>query len=503
MSLTAECGWTLLRSVSVALLAWPVCTILARVTLSTSKRFSRLTIASLMVPFLTPGFLAGYAYSNITLSLARYPTCNELFYDLLLTLQLVPLGTLVLICSPPVPISPSANHCIRLAGRRRLKRFRGTGRFALCLRGPLRNHLPALAVMSLLAFHEFEIASLFRVIAGQRLVPVSWANALFEAAALQGLGEDNPQALLNRSWLPLTCSLLLLSPLLLLLGRRGHQGLATTPVPRARPTVITHCLALSWLVLALLVLTIVPLVSICVDSGSEVVSFLGDRHRLSRLLGDIGSSLGMALEASILAALVATILLRRGRTVALGIVSLPGLLGNLSLGLLLTYLLLQPALRSVHNTGGVLLLGQVLWLLPRATLLLLLLAVTRTTPRDHTTRLLQVSPRASQRHAGWRLSWELRHRSIAVMLALLCWWSYLELTLNELLAPPELLSIAHLVYQQMHFGRNGALSATTLLIIVVPILVVLATLLVLHLAPGLSAATRRHHTRDNLTETST
>ena len=96
MSLTAECGWTLLRSVSVALLAWPVCTILARVTLSTSKRFSRLTIASLMVPFLTPGFLAGYAYSNITLSLARYPTCNELFYDLLLTLQLVPLGTLVL-----------------------------------------------------------------------------------------------------------------------------------------------------------------------------------------------------------------------------------------------------------------------------------------------------------------------------------------------------------------------------------------------------------------------
>ena len=58
------------------------------------------------------------------------------------------------------------------------------------------------------------------------------------------------------------------------------------------------------------------------------------------------------------------------------------------------------------------------------------------------------------------------------MVGLLCWWGYLELTLNELLAPPEWLSVAHRMYQQMHFGRNAALSSTTLVVVMVPLAVV-------------------------------
>lgn len=498
MSLTAECGWTLLRSFTVALLAWPICTILARVIRSDGRRF--FWPVFLVVPFLTPGFLAGYTYSNITLSLVRYPICNELFYDLLLVLQLTPLGTLVLICAPPVPLDPVAIHCGRLAGRHRLQRLPGTGTFAFFLRGPLRNHLPALGVMSLLAFHEFEIASLFRVIVGQRTVPVSWAIAIFEAAALRGLGMDNPQDLLSRCWLPLGCSVLLLSPLLLFLGRSGSQRISTIPEPHPRPTTTIRYLSFGWMLLALSVMTIVPLASLCVDSGSEILAYFRDGRRLSRLLGEIVSSLGIALAASLLAALVATILLRRGRSVTLGIASLPGLLGNLSLGLLLTYLLLLPVLRPAYKTAGTLLLGESLWLLPRSALLLLLLAVTRIQPRDHATRLLRRSPNVNQRRAGWQIAWELRHRGIAIMLALLCWWSYLELTLNELLAPTEFLSITHNVYQQMHFGRTGALSGMTLLIVIIPILLVASALLFLHLAPKLLPRNERQPLENSPTE---
>ena len=86
------------------------------------------------------------------------------------------------------------------------------------------------------------------------------------------------------------------------------------------------------------------------------------------------------------------------------------------------------------------------------------------------------------------------------MLALLCWWSYLELTLNELLAPTEFLSITHNVYQQMHFGRTGALSGMTLLIVIIPILLVASALLFLHLAPKLLPRNERQPLENSPTE---
>ncbi len=55
------------------------------------------------------------------------------------------------------------------------------------------------------------------------------------------------------------------------------------------------------------------------------------------------------------------------------------------------------------------------------------------------------------------------------MVVLLAWWAYLELTLNELLAPTAWISISQQMYQQMHFGRSMALSASTLVVILFPI----------------------------------
>ena len=90
MSLPIECGLTLLRAVAVALVACPVTALLAAGISTASPRRSQLATLALVVPFLTPGFVVGYAYSNVTLSLARQPVLNELLYDLLLLLQVVP-----------------------------------------------------------------------------------------------------------------------------------------------------------------------------------------------------------------------------------------------------------------------------------------------------------------------------------------------------------------------------------------------------------------------------
>ena len=77
------------------------------------------------------------------------------------------------------------------------------------------------------------------------------------------------------------------------------------------------------------------------------------------------------------------------------------------------------------------------------------------------------------------------------MIGLICWWGFLELTLNELLAPPHWLSIAHRMYQQMHFGRNAALSTTTLIVMLVPLAVATALVAVGRILPAAFGRTPR------------
>ncbi|GIT31685.1 MAG: hypothetical protein Ct9H300mP1_37310 [Planctomycetaceae bacterium] len=63
-------------------------------------------------PFFSPRvFVVGYAYSNVTLDLVRQPALNELFYDLLLLMGVVPVGTLVLVLAPLPPLGPTAAWC--------------------------------------------------------------------------------------------------------------------------------------------------------------------------------------------------------------------------------------------------------------------------------------------------------------------------------------------------------------------------------------------------------
>ncbi|GIS63327.1 MAG: hypothetical protein CM1200mP2_55520 [Planctomycetaceae bacterium] len=70
----------------------PPGTILARPCNSTVRVTSE-EIAGTGHPVSHPGFVVGYAYSNVTLDLVHQPVLNELFYDLLLLIGVVPVGT--------------------------------------------------------------------------------------------------------------------------------------------------------------------------------------------------------------------------------------------------------------------------------------------------------------------------------------------------------------------------------------------------------------------------
>ena len=483
MSLEAECGWSLLRALAVAAIATPLAVLLEREIKCSDPGPRRWLVTILALPFLTPGFVVGYSYSNVTLDLVRSPLLNEAFYDLLLLIQVVPVGTLVLALAPPPPLGPTAIWTARLANRMKPGHVITGMRLGQLWHGPARNRVPAFGLMALLVFHEFEIASLFRVIAGGRLTPASWSNALFELIALQRLGEQSPWDLWRAGWMPMLCSLALLSPLFALAWSARHERGGPAPTPRPPRTHLSRRTAWAWLAMAMLLGSVVPLCSLSLDAFSRESSVWATAPVLLPTLTHAALSLIPTLIVATIATVLTSWLLRKKWTASLLVLSLPGMLGSLLLGLTLTWLLLLAAPVIPRHSIIALCLGQTLWLLPRAAMLVVLLAVLPTQESSHMARLLQQAPPGPQRTAGWQLAWQQSGQRGAWMIGLICWWGFLELTLNELLASPNWLSVAHRMYQQMHFGRNAALSTTTLIVMLVPLAVAVALVAIGRLLP--------------------
>ena len=70
MSLAAACGWSLIRSLIVALAAWPICKLFVAWLSSMQRRQRRIAWMALVVPFLCPELWAGYAWSGFAVRLA-------------------------------------------------------------------------------------------------------------------------------------------------------------------------------------------------------------------------------------------------------------------------------------------------------------------------------------------------------------------------------------------------------------------------------------------------
>ena len=176
MSLAAVCAWSFVRSAVLALLAvsfskW----ITAEITSAPTAAFSgatghvpvwrtawrRFFWILLLAPFLVPHLLVGYAYSGLAMALLHHPAWNEAAYCLLLFLKFFPAAVVIRLYAPPSPVSAEAIHCQRLLrqtrGPRLVQFFREA---ATWIFGPGRTSIAAFAIVFLLTFQEFEIASL-------------------------------------------------------------------------------------------------------------------------------------------------------------------------------------------------------------------------------------------------------------------------------------------------------------------------------------------------------
>ncbi len=488
MTLAVACGWSLARSLAVSLIAWPVCFRQAAWLKGLEGRTRRLAWFLIVLPFLCPELWTGYAWSGFGLRVAgtgfwslipagwfsspqsivaRDAAVDEFLLDLLLFFRAVPVGTLAVYFAPPPPLSAEGLFCRELAlgNGKRLLQNRGVpfGWLGFALRSRWHAALPAVGLMFLVSFQEFELASL--------IGRPAWTVWLFDAQ-VGGLALSESLRLVV---LPVVCQIAVLAPAAWwILTSRSLSA------PRNSPSraLASGWQSGSWILptVGAALVVVVPVILIGTGSLEGLVRIAQNATQLKTLLNEILVGTGYALAAAVAAMLIAAPLLQTARESQLaraGVLScaLPGLFGALVLSLALIRLLQQPSLQVLYKTPVALASGLTLFLLPRAIILRLLLSTSRRREGAHLAALLATSPARAARGAARELQWQLQWRSEFWSVALLTYWGFLDLTIAYLLAPVTIVSAPVMLYNQMHFGKNAVLSARVLLTILVPALV--------------------------------
>ena len=472
MSLVAACGLTLLRSVVIALLALPICSRLCDLIRMTG-RWRALIWCLLLAPFVCPELLIAYVYSVFSLQAfswvsawapVNYDAWNQAVYTVLVFMKVVPIGTVAVCFSPPSPLTLEALHCRRMLippDRKWWNRIANLAGF--WIRGPIRNLLPVAGIAFLLAFQEFEIASLMQV--------DSWTVWLFD----KQVGGLALKETLKYALLPLACELLVLLPLIYIL-LRDSVGLTERermahPLSRA-----TRFGMWTYLIVSIVVVCGVPLAvaPIGTPDGFKVLFSSGDQARgfAREILTSAGYGTISAVAAYLLATMLKVSASRKAALRMLGPIAaiIPGLCGSLILSFMLLAVFRNALPARLYQSGLPLMIALILYFLPRAVLLQLLLRMLRPEQSRHAASLLQSSPIAHQRRQGHELIWKLKYRPHFWAIVLICYWGYLELTATALLAPTGIVTISVRLYNLMHYSRNSVLSAMTILTMALPVI---------------------------------
>ncbi len=402
----------IIRSLLVAVLLAAIAPSIQR-----ALRRHRWLWAPLVAPLLVPSLVLGYAYAEV----CSVGWLGELGYSLLVGLRLLPLAVLVQVLLPAPELGAAARHCASLAARRppgtRLPALRNTGIVG--------------GLIFVLGFQEFELASLCN--------RPSWTVWLCDA-------QTGGLPLSETCWLasgPVLIELLVLG-LVALAFRRRHCE------PAAEGRVNTVSPAMAWPLLAAAVVVVVPLVSL----GPGLWNLGGQLH--------LGTELWHSTVLAAAAVACTLILLGCCSTAVTAVLSVPGLLGGLVLGLGLQALFQLPGFAWLYDTPAPLVLGWTLLLLPLG--LVLRLATRRWIPSAslHLAGLLIASPALQQRRSGLRLRFALVGLKRALVGAVLFLWAFFEVVSGDLLAPSNMTPVAPRLYNLMHYGQSAGLSAMVL-----------------------------------------
>jgi len=487
MSLGSACWWTLIRTGVLCLCAGPICVCLERWLRQVPDVWRPCALGVLLAPFLFPELLVGYTYRGPALTSTDVA---EWLCSGLLLFRIVPLGVVTLIASPPGLASASAFHCRWLLAYSRGFSLIELGRLLLCLwHGTIRRVLPALGLMGLVAFQEFELAALLQT--------ASWTDWFIAA---QRVGLDRNEMLAQSMWpvmmqLPLVVAIVNWSV-------RPHDFHVETN-PETGSSRKNNSLALTYLGLALIGGCLIPAVFLASNLLGGLRLMIGQRSQLLGLFQEITIAVAVSLCAGLATWSITERFLRSQRgsqliRISLQAMLVPGLAGSLLLSLATARLFQQTWLQPFYDTPIPWVVAVTVWLLPRAVLVRLWLEATQPGEGLHLAKLLTTPVRSPDRAStethregddqfskqsrlAGRLLFRLRDQPRLLAIGLLCYWAYLDLSTAYLLAPSGMPSGLVRLYNFMHFGRSAALSAEAFAFFGVPLGIICLTIVILRI----------------------
>jgi ABC-type Fe3+ transport system permease subunit len=439
MTLVPQTAESAARSLGIALVALALARPLARLLAHTHGRRRTLAWALLLAPLLTPTLLVSYAYSHVALRLITAAGGVRPLYCAALALKLTPLATTILHFVPPA-LSAEAGHCHALLARSPWQRW------IFLLRGAGRAPWIAGGIVFLLAFTDFELASLWSL--------KTWTVALFDAqTGGLALGES-----LRLAKVPLCIEAAALITILWRVDFSHAQAGEWKQLTRGACRAIFMSLGLaSFLGCAL------PLLMVAGQALSGVQSLFENFVLTRELAVSIAFALVAAASAWPLARSAHSS--RPDRRFRTALICAPGLLGALLLSLFILAVFQLPLLRFAYDSPLPLLLALTLLLLPLAVPLRRLLDAARQDPALHLAQM------AGAREVIWQL--DMRRRWLAAFL-LFC-WAYFDFTASSILAPVGLTPVFARLHNLAHYGQTAVLSAMMLAAFAAPVAVLLLT----------------------------
>lgn len=410
----------------------------------------------LLLPLFIPDLPVGYMWRLTAMKLTQSELMIEVLYAGLLLCRATAIQLLVLLILPGSSASSEALHSWKLQPARDLKWWRGWCR--LWIAGPLKAPVVAWTVGMLACFQEFEIAALMQV----DDYPVSWTVWLFDA---QGKGEVLNHCL---SWMlqGAGTQIVLLLPLLLFSGRSqaDSQGAESQLLQgNGSAAIVLPSLFIGVNVL----LSIVRPVWLHGESAVRGLQLLWRTGAFQETVAQILHSLVPSLLSALLALQIARVL-ERCRSRFWLVALCPGLCGALFVSLSLLALFQLPAFTWLWDTWIPMTVGQVVYALPRAWLLILVLRVTRPASQIQSAVMLTggSGTRGSQ---GRSLLWRLGSLRWLLATALLTHWCFWDVTVISTLRPVYFEPVVTRLYDEMHYGHVDSLMARALLAIMIPV----------------------------------
>lgn len=468
MSLATICGVTVLRSLVISILAVFVSRHLSKLVEARHSKRSFLLFAVILAPLLVPDLIVGYVWSLMVLKLAQYPFLIELVYSSLVLLKVVPVG-IICFCFAAPPLVTSEADFIRKSVRSASAQISGVAaQWSFFFWKNVLRSFPIWALLFLLAFQEFEMASL--------IYRDSWTVSIFDAQA-RGVPLHEALSFLT---VPLCVELLLVTGVAFLLSRMQKQPQFKQHSDSINNSSFSQMSSLIYLLIAFLVIVLIPF-SLTGGGGLRAIgSLFRNQLQLLGILQESGWGLLYGITAGIAAWGLASFFFSENRSRQLKMLGLicclPGLCGSLTLALVMASLFLSDYGHWLYDTPVPLFITLVLFLFPRAAFLKLTFRSQWQREPLFLARLLSHSPNQNQMKNGGRLQWIVSGRMQYWAVVLLAFWAYWDVTISSILAPNNAMTSSVRLYNLMHYGQNSILSAMTFLSFCIPVLVSLLLL---------------------------